>query len=87
MLLKESNYLRMELLLYGADAVAGVVNNVLQTDFTGFEVNFRGNGYDHFDANDERIQIKYGGDLMTAEQIFPSCSTTRQGCNSSIRRS
>jgi iron complex outermembrane receptor protein len=49
--------------IYGADAVAGVVNNVLQTDFTGFEVNFRGNGYDHFDANDERIQIKYGGDF------------------------
>tara|TARA_B100002052_G_scaffold195820_1_gene178559 strand:+ start:2541 stop:5459 length:2919 start_codon:yes stop_codon:yes gene_type:complete len=49
--------------IYGADAVAGVVNNVLQTNFTGFEVNFRGNGYDHFDANDERIQIKYGGDF------------------------
>ena len=49
--------------IYGADAVAGVVNNVLQTDFSGFEVNFRGNGYDHFDANDERIQIKYGGDF------------------------
>ena len=30
--------------IYGADAVAGVINNVLQTDFTGFEVNFRGNG-------------------------------------------
>ncbi len=49
--------------IYGADAVAGVVNNVLDTDYTGFEVSFRGNGYDHFDANDERIQIKYGADL------------------------
>ena len=49
--------------IYGADAVAGVINNVLQTDFTGFEVNFRGNGYDHFAAKDQRIQIKYGGDF------------------------
>ena len=49
--------------IYGADAVAGVVNNVLDTDYTGFEVSFRGNGYDHFDANDERVQIKYGADL------------------------
>ena len=49
--------------IYGADAVAGVVNNVLDTDYTGFEVSFRGNGYDHFDANDERVQIKYGTDL------------------------
>ena len=49
--------------IYGADAVAGVVNNVLDTDYTGFEVSFRGNGYDHFDANDMRVQIKYGADL------------------------
>jgi outer membrane receptor protein involved in Fe transport len=49
--------------IYGADAVAGVVNNVLDTNYTGFEVSFRGNGYDHFDANDERVQIKYGADL------------------------
>ncbi len=49
--------------IYGADAVAGVVNNVLDTDYTGFEVSFRGNGYDHFAANDERVQIKYGADL------------------------
>ena len=49
--------------IYGADAVAGVVNNVLDTDFTGFEVSYRGNGYDHFAANDDRIQIKYGADL------------------------
>ena len=49
--------------IYGADAVAGVVNNVLDIDYTGFEVSFRGNGYDHFDANDERVQIKYGTDL------------------------
>ncbi len=49
--------------IYGADAVAGVVNNVLDTDYTGFEVSFRGNGYDHFAANDDRVQIKYGADL------------------------
>ena len=55
--------------IYGADAVAGVVNNVLDTDYTGFEVSFRGNGYDHFDANDERVQIKYGADLNEGKTI------------------
>ena len=49
--------------IYGADAVAGVVNNVLETDFTGFEVSLRNTGYDHFAANDDRVQIKYGGDF------------------------
>ena len=49
--------------IYGADAVAGVVNNVLETDFTGFEVSLRTSGYDHFAANDDRVQIKYGGDF------------------------
>ena len=49
--------------IYGADAVAGVVNNVLETDFTGLEVSYRGTGYDHFGANDDRLQIKYGGDF------------------------
>ena len=40
-----------------------MVNNVLETDFTGFEVSLRTSGYDHFDANDDRVQIKYGGDF------------------------
>ena len=49
--------------IYGADAVAGVVNNVLQTDFVGFDIAFRSSGYDHFAAQDERISLKFGTDL------------------------
>jgi len=46
--------------IYGADAVAGVVNNVLQKDFEGAEVITKFAGYDHFDANDVTINAKFG---------------------------
>jgi len=46
--------------IYGADAVAGVVNNVLEKDFEGAEVITKFAGYDHFDANDVTINAKFG---------------------------
>ena len=46
--------------IYGADAVAGVVNNVLQSDYEGFEITGRLSGYDHFDAEDSTITAKWG---------------------------
>ena len=46
--------------IYGADAVAGVINNVLQTDFEGFNVTARVNGFEHFDAEDMKITAKWG---------------------------
>ena len=46
--------------IYGADAVAGVVNNVLQTDFEGFDLTARVSSYDHFDAQDTKITAKWG---------------------------
>ena len=46
--------------IYGADAVAGVINNVLQTDFEGFNFTARVNGYEHFNANDTKITAKWG---------------------------
>ena len=49
--------------IYGADAVAGVVNNVLQTDFVGFDIAIRMSGFDNFAATDDRITMKYGVDL------------------------
>jgi outer membrane receptor protein involved in Fe transport len=49
--------------IYGADAVAGVVNNVLQTDFVGFDIAVRMSGFDNFAATDDRITMKYGVDL------------------------
>ena len=46
--------------IYGADAVAGVVNNVIQTDFEGLQISTRFTGHDHFDAQDKDLNIKYG---------------------------
>ena len=46
--------------IYGADAVAGVINNVLQTDFEGLNVTARMSGYDHFSAEDTTMTAKWG---------------------------
>jgi outer membrane receptor protein involved in Fe transport len=46
--------------IYGADAVAGVVNNVLMTDYEGFQISTRVTGHDRFDAVDSDLNIKYG---------------------------
>ena len=46
--------------IYGADAVAGVVNNVLQTDYEGLRISAKLSGYDHFAAEDTDLKIKYG---------------------------
>ena len=49
--------------IYGADAVAGVINNVIASDYVGFDVSYRQQSYDHFAAEDDRLAIKYGVDL------------------------
>ena len=46
--------------IYGADAVAGVVNNVLQTNYEGLRVNAKITGYDHFKAQDTDFKVKWG---------------------------
>ena len=46
--------------IYGADAVAGVINNVLQSDYEGLSVTARVSGYDHFSAEDSKITAKWG---------------------------
>ncbi len=57
---------RLELLkdgasaIYGADAVAGVVNNVMQTDYEGFQVALKQTHHKHFDAVDNDVSMKYG---------------------------
>jgi outer membrane receptor protein involved in Fe transport len=57
---------RMEILrdgasaIYGADAVAGVINNVLQRDFEGLTVRAKVSGYDHFSTEDSKVTIKWG---------------------------
>ena len=49
--------------IYGADAVAGVVNNVLQTDYVGQSLSVRYTGYEHFDATNTDISYKLGKDF------------------------
>ncbi|SVA90058.1 uncharacterized protein METZ01_LOCUS142912, partial [marine metagenome] len=57
---------RMEILrdgasaIYGADAVAGVVNNVIQKDYEGFMMRTKIGSYQHFDAQDTTFSGKFG---------------------------
>ena len=46
--------------IYGADAVAGVINNVLQTDYEGLTVRSRVVAYDHFETEDTKTTLKWG---------------------------
>jgi outer membrane receptor protein involved in Fe transport len=46
--------------IYGADAVAGVVNTVLKDDYEGFTVRLRYSEYDHIPRNDESLAIEWG---------------------------
>ena len=43
--------------IYGADAVAGVVNNVLQKDFEGLTVRAKITAYDHFETEDNTLML------------------------------
>jgi len=49
--------------IYGADAVAGVINTVLKDDFEGLTVRVRTNWYDSFAANDNKVSIQWGQDF------------------------
>lgn len=49
--------------IYGADAVAGVVNTVLKTDYEGSALRYRGVAYDHFSTEDHRVNITWGKTL------------------------
>ena len=46
--------------IYGADAVAGVINTVLKDDFDGLTMRVRQNWYDGFDAKDNKVSIQWG---------------------------
>ena len=49
--------------IYGADAVAGVVNTVLQSNFEGLTVRARYDWYDNVPRDDQRLNIKWGKDV------------------------
>ena len=46
--------------IYGADAVAGVVNTVLRTDFEGFSIRTKFNSYDHVPRDDFSVTLEWG---------------------------
>ncbi|MGI9273095.1 MAG: TonB-dependent receptor domain-containing protein [Woeseiaceae bacterium] len=49
--------------IYGADAVAGVLNTVLKNDFEGFRVRLRHTDYDHLPRSDQSIGLEWGTDF------------------------
>jgi outer membrane receptor protein involved in Fe transport len=49
--------------IYGADAVAGVVNTVLKSDFTGFSVRGRYTDYENFSAANKTFTLEWGKDF------------------------
>jgi len=46
--------------IYGADAVAGVVNTVLKDDFEGLTIRTRFNEYEGLPRNDEALSVEWG---------------------------
>src|SRR6056300_1834966 len=46
--------------IYGADAVAGVVNTVLKKEFEGFNIKLRWDDYESLPRNDQRVNIEWG---------------------------
>lgn len=48
---------------YGSDAIAGVVNFVLDEDYTGFKTSIEGGDVEGYDSSDERITITAGTDF------------------------
>jgi outer membrane receptor protein involved in Fe transport len=46
--------------IYGADAVAGVVNTVLKNDFEGFSVRVRHTDYENIPRDDQTLTLEWG---------------------------
>ncbi len=46
--------------IYGADAVAGVVNHVMKTDFEGFSVRGKWTEFEHTDRDDQTLTVEWG---------------------------
>ena len=55
--------------IYGADAVAGVVNTVLKDNYEGLTVRLRNNSYENFDAKDQKLSIQFGKNLSNGANI------------------
>jgi iron complex outermembrane receptor protein len=49
--------------IYGADAVAGVVNNVLKSNFVGLNISGRWAEYSNLPRNDQTVTVEWGKDF------------------------
>ena len=50
--------------VYGADAVAGVVNTVLKNDYDGLTVRTKFSAFDHFADENAQLNVTFGKDLV-----------------------
>lgn len=57
---------------YGSDAVTGVTNFILNTDFTGFEARVQGGMTDRSDRDNEEISLSFGADIGTRGHVLAS---------------
>jgi len=55
--------------IYGADAVAGVVNIITKTDFSGAELTAKAGGSDKGDANNQEFNFILGGDFERGNAV------------------
>lgn len=49
--------------IYGADAVSGVVNHVLKSDFVGFTISGRWAEYEHIPRDTQTLRVQWGKDF------------------------
>ncbi|MBX3479051.1 MAG: TonB-dependent receptor [Caulobacter sp.] len=72
--------------IYGTDAVAGVVNNVLDTKFEGLRIEVQGGGSEGTDYREGVFNLKAGTELSDGTQItFFGSYTGRSRMNASER--
>ena len=62
--------------IYGADAVAGVVNTVLKSDFEGLTFRARFDEYDNIPRNDYRANVEWGQFFNLILDIQPAKGRT-----------
>ena len=56
--------------IYGADAVAGVVNTVMRNDYDGFSIRGRYTSYDNIPRDDFSVTIEWGEDDVERVRIL-----------------
>lgn len=63
---------------YGTDAVAGVVNFILDTDFTGFRTHLQGGATSEGDGDNYEVSIAFGTEIGERGHVLVSAETFDQ---------